>query len=190
MTNHENQKSDLPNEREVVTPLVTLPEYLRKEQLEGLVPDTVVFISSGALVVDTKTAGIYLDATTEITEDDYELPKYIYDKSGRIAVMHIYDETGSHFVVDATGLISGSIRSEKDLFQDDKPEEERYTDATRENHPPLSAVAFRNMEGEIELHGNPKYFDSVRVVVEQFDRSLSQNRDYQFGEPEDDSDLV
>lgn len=177
----EKQTPHDSEQKEVVTPLVGLPEFLRQEQLSGLIPNVPAFISPFALIYDHKTGGIYLDTTTEVEESALSLPPFIESKANLVGVMHVYDETGSHFVVDASGLAPGQIRSEHDLFQEEIPEEHRFAYGNRQTHRSLSAVVFRNLEGELEVHGDPKYFDSARSLCEDFDRALESSADGQQG---------
>lgn len=179
MIDPEKQESSGPKiteSKEIITPLVGLPEYLKQETLAGLMPGINVYLKpEGLLVFDQKTGGIYIDTGTEITDDSDSIPGYQTDRSGLIAVMHVYDETGSHYIVDARGVEPGQIGTDPDLLQEHMPVDERYTSATRQNTAPLSAVAFQNLEGEVELHGDPLYFDQLRGVVEQYDEDLAKH---------------
>ncbi len=179
MADPEKQTSSGPEtteSKEIITPLVGLPEYLKQETLAGLLPGINVYLRpEGILVFDQKTGGIYLDTGTKIEDSSDEIPGFQADKSGLIAIMHVYDETGSHYLVDATGVEPGQISTELDLLQEDMPEEQRFTSATRENTAAPSAVAFQNLDGEIELHGDPLYFDHLHGVIEQYDADLAEH---------------
>lgn len=159
-------------------PQATLPEYLRKETLAGLMPDTPVYKYPSVVAVDVSTGILYVDTSTEVTDKDTQLETYVHNKDSLIGLMSVLDDGGGvRYVVDATGVRPGLLRTEEYLFAD--LDNSEFEDRRRREHVMPAAIAFTDLEGRIELRGDPDYFDSLAHLVQQFDEAIASNTEQQ-----------
>jgi hypothetical protein len=170
----------LPPSIEIPTPKIGLPEYLREETIESLLPGTIAYLYANRLTYDRKTEQIWLNVAGKIEESDLRLSNYARNKE-RIAVMPVYtNETDGKavYVIDATGVKPGAVSTANDLLEygsDKTPEPGSLLDEKRRKHQAPVAVAYKNLEDRVEYHGDPAYFEHLQFLVTEYTDALAQN---------------
>lgn len=172
MSSQENNPSNTSSQefQEFVAPKIGLPEYLRKETLKGLAPNQIAFFSPYVLKFDEATGDMYVDNQSEIKPENFKLPSYAKDKS-KLAVMRIIAPGAEMpLVIDATGLEAGEINIEADLLYTNKEEgfSAGYIESQRDRYSKVGAIAFKNLEGVVELHGDPACFDALKYLIDEY----------------------
>ncbi len=174
---HENQ-TPLENRLEVTTDAVRLPEWLRSYTLKSLLPNEVAYIPHYAMQFDAATDRVYLDTKCRFYECITELPPYITDKTERLAITLVIPVDANTdiypYVVDATGVTPGLVGVESDLFYSKLGEDNPLYQEKLATYVPPVAVAYTNLDGQIEFHGNPAYFDALDYLVSTYQREIDK----------------
>ncbi len=179
---HNNETSS--SAIEVPTPKIGLPEYLRAETIESQLPGTVIYLHANTLRFDHATQQVWIDTGVKVDPSDLKPSIYARDKD-RLAIMPVLTDNSTVYVIDATGLKPGGATVEQDLLGYSKQQKEadegrereldEYTVKKRAQHHSPVAIAFKNLEDEVELHGDPQYFEHLNYVIAQYTDILEEN---------------
>lgn len=182
MSEHDKSKEELGSRGvEVnITDLPTLPEHLRDDSIDGLLPDQVVYAPANSVLgYDRQTKGIYLATEYSLSRESYAPPAYLNDKGGSVAVMRAMRPDGvMGFVVDATGVRPGDVSETEDMFQlgVEGILSDYYAEKRSKNIPP-DAIAFLNIDGEPAYYGDPAFFDALATLVDGYSQEIDKMRE-------------
>ena len=152
---------------------ISLPEHLKKDTLRGMMPNEVGYFFPYVLKYDVKSASIYIDNTVGVTDEAKTIEPYVTEKR-RIAVMPVQGVDGdTRFVIDATGAAPGDIESMDDMFFTSFRDRDEWAEEMYRKFSIPAAIAFKDVEGETELFGDPNYFDDLRHLIATYDAALN-----------------
>ncbi|MBP6038199.1 MAG: hypothetical protein KA604_02560 [Candidatus Saccharimonas sp.] len=89
-----------PAETEVahVDGKIPLPEYLRRENLESLLPGEIVYLYPSFVQFYDDQSTLLINTDTEVREENKQLQTYTHDKSTRLALMPFLKKRRNHWL--------------------------------------------------------------------------------------------
>lgn len=153
----------------------TPPEFLRKNQFTGMMPQEINYpYGAGPIVYDSITGHLYIEATANL-DPDYTNPTYFGDN--RSAIMRVYEKSEDGEVIDGfiadMRFMGNSAPHERTITQstgfdelgriDQIMEESALKEAGK--YKPLLAVAFKDLNGDTLFVGDPRLKDTMTALV-------------------------
>lgn len=160
-----------PAETEVahVDGKIPLPEYLRRENLESLLPGEIVYLYPSFVQFYDDQSTLLINTDTEVREENKQLQTYTHDKSTRLALMPFLKKDGTTgYAIDASGIKPGGISMNRAAPRDE-------SDAVPPHYVVPDVIAFTNLDGAMELHGDPEYFEHLRFLIAAYKEAIDKN---------------
>lgn len=162
------------------SPKVGLPEYMRGETIEGILPGTFAFFPPSLLTYDRFTDSLWLNQATPVRPENVTLTAFYKDKHNHIALMPLLNDTGEiDYIIDASGIEAGEMTVVDDLLGY-REEQTRFIvsddmERRRAIFRAISAAAFTNRDGQIEFHGHASHFESLAYLVTAYEEYVAHN---------------